>query len=397
MSMSDFSKNFDGSMYKAGRQWTNDEGCKCSPAQFVGMEAAKADVWPDDKSLDRLTARLIDRYKVPEWAEAKRAQARELAAHQWVMDAYWKEYKVVSEGPLADCVQKAFEVTPAQFTVFPFFWDTIIVEQLMAMPLLDVLIGDTISINSGTAVHLTLNETIADRSIGLRGELTTMQEVNVSQTESTVKLLMLGAQVTISDEVMRRQRIPVFQRWYGRYGRQIGIDVTDLCLDTAINGDAALGGSGAAATVVTGPSVAGSPTYADYARLMMSSDIGYEFTDMVMSRAGWTKLLNVPVFEDPLSGFKFQAVGVLPEPFGLTPHRWDSPKSTSWTSAGVVGDGTTVLTLQRGRALTLYEEGGLTTESERSVTTKGTTVVSGWNLAPAIMDANARRVMLNIA
>jgi hypothetical protein len=397
MSMSDFSKNFDGSMYKAGKLWADAEGRKCAPAQFVGMEAAKADVWPDDKVLDKLTTRLIDRYKVPEWAEAKRAQAREIAAHQWIMDAYWKEYKVVGSGEMADCVEKAFEVTPSQFTVFPFFWDNIIVEQLLAMPLLDVLVGDTITINSGTAVHLTLNETLADRSIGIRGELTTFHEVNVSATESTVKLIEFGAQVSVSDEVMRRQRIPVFQRWYGRYGRQIGIDMTDVALDTAINGDAQWGGSGAAATVVTGPTVAGSPTYADYVRLMLSADIGYEFTDIVLSRNGWTKMVNIPVFEDPLAGFQMQSVGALPKPFGLEPHRWDSPKSTSWTSGGVVGDGTTALTLQRERALTMYQEGGLSTESERSVGTKGTTVVTNWNLIFAIMDQNARRVMLNVA
>lgn len=396
MSMQDFSKNFDGAMYKAGKQWADTEGRKCAAAQFVGMQANLAGVWPDDKSLDKLTTRLIDRYKVPEWAEAKRGQARELAAHQWIMDTYWKEYKVVGSGEMADCVEKAFEVTPAQFTVFPFFWDTVIVEQLLAMPLLDVLVGDTISINSGTAVHLTLNETLLDRSIGIRGELTTFHEVNVSQTESTVKLIEFGAQVTISDEVMRRQRIPVFQRWYGRYGRQIGIDMTDVAIDTAINGDGQWGGSGAAATVVPIGS-SGNPAYVDYARMMMSSDIGYEFTDMVMSRAGWTKLLNVPVFEDPLAGFQFQSVGALPMPFGLTPHRWDSPKSSSWTAAGVVGDGTTALTLQRERALTMYQEGGLSTESERKAGVRGTSVITNWNLIFAIMDANARRVMLGVA
>jgi len=394
--MQSFSKSFDGSMYQAGRNWKDEEGRKVSPNQFVAMQAYNEGVWPEEKTLAKLTNDLIQAHGIPEWAKKRRQQAKELAAHQWILKSYFKDHGVQSDGELADTAEKAFTVVPGQLTVFPFFWDNIIVESLLAMSLLDVFVANVQNVNSGTAVHVSLNETLADRSIALRGEMTTFQEVNVSTVESTVKLVGFGAQISISDEAMRRMALPVLQRFYARYTRQIGIDMTDVGLDILINGDAAYGGAGAAATVVT-PAVSGSPSYGDYAKLMMSSDIGYNFTDIVMSRAGWTKLLNIPVFEDPLAGFKFQNEGVLPMPFGLTPHRWDSTKSSSWTSAGVLGDGTTALTIQRDRALAMYQEGGLMTEQDRDARTKSTTVISNWNLIFAILDGNSRRVMTGVS
>jgi hypothetical protein len=307
MSCQVFCKSLDGDMYKAGRDWEED-GVKCSPLQFMGKEAKENGVWPEDAELDRLTDTLIAKHQITALEPRRRRLAREHAAHKWIVDTYFKEYGVEPDGELSPTVEKAFGVVPANLTLFPFFWDNIIVEGILQVPMLDALIAETVSINSGTAVHLTLNETQADRTMGETGEFATFQEVNVSSTESTVKLKKFGAQITVSDEVRRRQRLPVFERFYARFGRQIALDITDLTLETLINGDTQWGGASGAATT-TATVASGSPTYGDYVSLWMSFTAGYQPTDLILGKNGITKMLNIATFQDPLSGFKFQGEG----------------------------------------------------------------------------------------
>jgi hypothetical protein len=283
---------------------------------------------------------------------------------------------------------------PAELSVFPFFWDTQIVESILAVPLLDVLLMDTVTVASGTAVHAQMNETVSDRQMGETGEFASFQEVNITSVETPVRLKKFGGMVTISDEAMRRQRIPVFARGIARIGRQIGIDMTDLVIEVLINGDSQFGGLNGAATTVSA-TVSGAPAYTDYVTNDMNFDIGYEPTDRILTRNGIIKVLQVPEFKDPLAGFKFQNAGVYPEVFGLMTHRWDSTGSSSWSSA--VGTGTSMLTVQRQRAAILYQEGGLSTESDRSALSESTVVKTTWYLIPAIWDRAATRVGLNFS
>ena len=136
--------------------------------------------------------------------------------------------------------------------------------------------------------------------------------------------------------------------------------------------------------------VAGSPGYTDYVTNDLNFNIGYEPTDRVLTRAGIIKALGVPEFKDPLAGFKFQNAGVYPEIFGLMTHRWDSTGSSSWSTA--TGTGTSMLTVQRQRASILYQEGGLSTESDRSALSESTIVKTTWYLIPAVWDRDAVRL-----
>jgi hypothetical protein len=400
MSMKGFSASFTGDMYSEARKYKNENGDKCTALQFMAWQAAKEGVFPEDADLDRATKALIDEHRIPEWATKRRAKCRELAAQKWVMDSYFKEYGIDSSSEYADTVEKAFQVVPAELTVFPFFWDTIIIESILAVPLLDIFVADTVTVNSGTAVHAQMNETLADRTIGETGEFSTFYEVNVTSTESTVKLKKFGAQVTVSDEAMRRQRIPVFARGFARYGRQIGIDMTDLALDTLLNGDTAYGGINGPAVSAGAAAATGSPVYSDYVQLFMNFNIGYEPTDLVLTRNSFIKLLSIPQFQDPLAGFKFQSTAILPEMFGLMPHRWDATRSTGtggWNQTATIGQGGTALCLQRGRALIMYQEGGLATESIRDPREQATVVTTSWYLIFAYADHDAVRTMTGMS
>lgn len=410
MPFAQFVKEFDDGMYQAAKSWRSEGppeeggGASCMSYEFAAAQARQQGFYPDEKVRLKRQDEHLQRLKVPEWAILRRARVKAYADDTWFLQEYFKQAPKLKGGegfdifnPLSDLAPsaaKAFQVVPAELTVFPYFWDTQIVEGILAVPLLDVFLMDTVTVASGTAVHAVMNETVLDRTMGETGEFATYQEVNITSSESTIRLKKFGGMVTISDEAMRRQRIPIFARGIARIGRQIGISMTDLCIDILINGDSTYGGAnGAATTVPTG--VSGSPTYTDYVTADMSFNIGYEPTDRVLTRAGITKSLGVPEFKDPLAGFKFQNQGVYPEIFGLMTHRWDSTGSSSWSSG--LGTGSSMLVLQRQRALILYQEGGLVTESDRSVMSESTVVKTSWYLLPAIWDRDAVRVGIGFA
>lgn len=398
-----FKKEFEDGLYHQAQAYKTPapedwRQSKVMSYEYAAAKARELGFYPEEKEARRREQLMLKAYGVPEWATEKQRRVCAHVRDSWWLEEYFRQHKVEMEGPTAPSLgaaldattSKAFSVVPAELTVFPFFWDTQIVEGILAVPLLDVLVMDTVTVASGTAVHAVMNETLTDRQMGETGEFASYQEVNITSTESPLRLKKFGGAVTISDEAMRRQRIPVFARGIARIGRQIGIDMTDLAIDVLINGDTTYGGiNGAATTVAT--AVPGSPTYADYVTLTMNFDIGYEPTDAVLTRNGLIKLLNIPQFQDPLSGFKFQSQGVLPEAFGLQTHRWDSAGSTSWNS-GAVGTGTSLLMVQRQRALILYQEGGLSTESDRDPRSESTFVKTSWYLIFGKWDSNAVRL-----
>jgi hypothetical protein len=405
MSFASFVKEFDGGMHQSARAWKNDDGVGCMSYEFAAAQARAQGFYPEEKELAKRQDQYLKKFKVPDWAENRTARVKAYAADTWFLEAYFREAPKLKGGqpihinsPISDHEPdtfKAFQVVPAELTVFPFFWDTQIVEGILAVPLLDVLLMDTVTVASGTAVHAVMNETLVDRQMGETGEFASYQEVNITSQESPVRLKKFGGIVTVSDEAMRRQRIPVFARGIARIGRQIGIDMTDLCIDVLINGDTTYGGVNGAATTVAA-NIAGSPVYTDYVTNDLNFNIGYEPTDRILTRAGIIKALNIPEFKDPLSGFKYQSQGIYPEIFGLQTHRWDSAGSTSWNS-GATGTGTSMITVQRQRALILYQEAGLSTESTRDVRTETTVVKTSWYLIPAVWDRDSVRIGLGYA
>ncbi len=377
-------------MLQAAKSFKDDEQRGCMSYQFAAARAREQGFYPEEATLQKREQQYLKKFAVPEWAEDRARKVKAHARASWCIEEYFRQHKVQMEGPLADSVEKAFQVVPGELTVFPFYWDTQIVEGILAMPLLDVLVMDTITVGSGTAVHAVMNETLTDRQMGETGEFATMQEVNITSSETAVKLKKFGGLVTVSDEAMRRQRIPVFSRGIARVGRQIGIDMTDLAVDIVINGDLVYGGlndslANQSPSQSVAAAVAGSPTYSDYVNVYMTFPIGYEASDGILTRSGIKKMLNVPEFKDPLAGFKFQNQAILPEAFGLGTHRWDSAGSSTWNPS-TVGTGTSYLVVQRQRALILYQEGGLVTESDRDVRAQSTVVSTSWYLIFSVWD-----------
>jgi hypothetical protein len=401
---------FHSDLYQEAKGWREARtGANCQPISWLAEYLRQKGIGPTDKELERRQQHYLREFRVPEYALEREQVVKAFAEDSWYLDRLFQAAKVPAYGSLAPeagavfaqgatQIDKAFGVSTL-LTVFPFFWDTQIQEGILAVPLLDVLVMDTTTVNSGTAVHALLNETVADRSPGETAEFGTFQEINVSVTEDSIKLRKFGSLVNISDEAMRRMRVPVFARFIARHGRQIGIDMTSFAIDVIINGDVAQGGSlGAAPVPAATPAVPGSPTYADWVSMMTDFQIGYEPTDFLYTKAGLRKSLTVPEFKDPLAGFKFQSTAVLPEIMGLQPHRWDDDKSTTWNpTTGSPGTGTGVLMVQRNRALQLYQDGGLSTESDRFINGEFTQLKTSWILGFAKWDIQAARFATGFA
>jgi hypothetical protein len=394
---------FHSDLYQEAKSWRDPKGNNCHPMSWLAEYMRGKGIGPTDKELEKRQNHYLRELRVPEYALERERTVKAFAEDSWYMDRLFTAAKVPAYSSLApeagevfapgmSPIDKAFGVSTL-LTVFPFFWDTQIQEGILAVPLLDVLIMDTTTVNAGTAVHALLNETVADRSPGETAEFGTFQEINVSVTEDTIKLRKFGSIVNISDEAMRRMRVPVFARFIARHGRQIGIDMTSFAIDVTINGDVAQGGSlGAAPVPAATPAVSGSPSYSDWVNMMTDFQIGYEPTDFLYTKAGLRKSLTVPEFKDPLAGFKFQNSAVLPEIMGLQPHRWDDDKSTTWNpTTGSPGTGTGVLMVQRNRSLQLYQDGGLSTESDRVINGEFTQLKTSWILGFAKWDIQAAR------
>lgn len=394
MSMQMLMKSFDDAAYNEARHY-RDPDTKMAIASFE-WHAAKArseGVYPDRPELERREKHFLRKFQVREedWdgLSDRAVRAKAFAADTWAVGRQLEEAGIQMYGPKADYVDKAFGTSTA-LTLFPFFWDTAIQEGILAMPLLELLLMDTITINSGTAVHAYMSETESDRTMGEIGEFTSFPEVYVVASESTVKLKKFGGLINYSDESLRRMRIPVFQRGVARIGKQIGIRMTDFALDVIINGDAQVGGAFGAATTVPA-ATSGNPNYTDWVTLATEAPIGYDFTDFVFSKAGLRKSLNIPEFKDPLAGFKYQSQKVIPEIMGMQPHRWDSAYAGSPLNTAT-GNATSVLMLQSNLALTMYQDGGLMSESERVIDGGWTKFATSWWVGFGAWDRNAVRV-----
>lgn len=384
MSMASFMKNVDREIYKAGENWRGPAGEKTDPLTYFCHELAKDGVGPDTKALEKRETHFLRKYRVPDFNVTRAAKIKDYARKSWYVDAAFREGGIHLRGPEASTVAKAFGVTSIQ-GIFPIFYDSAVIAGLLAQPLLDRLVAETVQVNSGTADHVVMNENAWDRATGEIGEWTRFPEVSISATNAPVTLKKWGGILKASDEAIRRARLPIFQRGLERIGRQLANDLTDFALDVLLLGDGNTGTALSGSADIQAAAVTGSPTYADLVAQLLLFNVGYEPTDLIATRESWLDLLTMAEFKDPLAGFRFQANGVPPTPMGLNLWRWDSLASSGWAT-------TKILMFQADIALVQYQEGGITSESERIINGQWSQVATSIYVAFAILDREARKL-----
>ena len=393
MAMETFVKNVDKDLYKEGAAWRGPNGQKTSPVRYFCAKADAEGIGPDAKVLDKREKHYLRKFRVPESLEAtpRGEKVKGYARDSWYVETMFKEMGIPIRGADTPTVNecfggaaKGFSVTSVQ-AIFPIFYDNAIIAGLLAQPLLDRLVADTVQVNSGTADHVVMNENTFDRSTGEIGEWTRFPEMSISATNAPITLKKWGGILKSSDEAVRRARLPIFQRGLERIGRQLANDLTDFALDVLLLGDGNTGTALSGAADIQATATTGAPTYADLVSTMLLFKIGYEPTDMLATKETFVDLLNMPEFKDPQAGFRFQANGVVPTPLGLNLHRWDSLASSGWAT-------TKILMWDANISLIQYQEGGITSESDRIVNGQWSEVATSLYTAFAIADRDARKL-----
>lgn len=386
MSMDSFVKNVDKNIYTEGANASSPDGMKTNAVRFFCGKMADDGIGPDDKTIAKREKHYLRKYKIPEFAEhtPRALDVKEHAFNTWYVEEIFKHLKMPLTGAETPTVAKAFTVTSVQ-AIFPIFYDTAIIAGLLAQPLLDRFVSQAIQVNSGTADHVVMNENTWERSTGEIGEWTRFPEMSISASNAPITLKKWGGILKASDEAIRRARLPIFQRGLERIGRQLANDLTDFALDVLILGDGNTGTALSGAADIQAAATTGAPVYKDLVDLLLLFKIGYMPTDMLATKEGYSRLLNMPEFKDPLAGFRFQANGVPPTPLGLDLHRWDSLASSGWAT-------TKILMWQRDISLIQYSEGGITSESDRIVNGQWQQVATSLYTAFAIADREARKI-----
>lgn len=384
MGMETFVKNVDRHIYDEGVNWTGPQGQKTDPVTYFCHQAAKEGIGPETKELEKREVHYLRKFQVPEFATKRAAKIKDYAKKSWYVETCFKDCGVALRGPEATTVAKAFSVTSTQ-AIFPIFYDNMIVAGLLAQPLLDRLVAETVQVNSGSADHVVMNENAWERATGQIGEWTRFPEMSISATNAPVTLKKWGGILKASDEAIRRARLPIFARGLERIGRQLANDLTDFALDVLLLGDGNTGTALSGSADIQASAVTGSPVYSDLVALLLLFNVGYAPTDLIATRESWLDLLNMAEFKDPLAGFRFQATGVPPTPLGLNLWRWDSLASSGWAT-------TKILMLQADAALVQYQEGGITSESERIINGQWQQVATSIYTAFAILDRDARKL-----
>ena len=365
MSMASLVKSVDKGFYQDAEKEGYDY------VSFFAIKAADEGVGPDSQELERRENHYLRRFGVKEWQESRADKVRQYAYDTYCLDALFKDAKIIAHGPHADTAQKAWATNAVQ-SVFPIYYDSRITEGILETDILDALIAESVNVDQGVVEHVELTDTAVDRAVGLAGEFTTFNELTVRIASETVRLKKKGGRLAVSDEALRRARLPVLSRYLRRFGRQIAITETDEALDALLT------------SITTVPALTTPPTYADLPRLLLAFANGYMPNVAVASTDVWENILNITEVKDPLL-FQFIRNGELPSLLGWRWYRWDSTGSTLWT----LND---VLVIQRELAAVQYIEGGIRSESDRIINGQFTETVTSLTTGYATLDDAARKL-----
>lgn len=385
MSTTAFCKNLDKGYYHQAAQWRDEENKGVQPLRFLAEDLKRHGFYPEEREIKAAEEEIVIRSQIQPHEIERSLKAKQHAYDMLVLEKLMQDASdggVVTRGPTATSVQKAFTYSTVQ-TLFPFFFESQIIAGILATPVLDELIYATTAINSHTANHLETSETAGDVVMAETGEGTVPVQWTVRVTERQVQLREFAGQIRASYESIRLASLPEFALVLNRAGQRWQNDITDFGIETLIAGDGA--GAGAATTSAT--TTNGTPVYADLIKARESFPMGYMPNTLVQPREVREKMLNFPVFTDPLAGVLYQTRGDYPRPLGLNPVRWDyTGKATSYAT-------TKAIMLDNRIAMKMYTEGGLLAESDRIIEMRWVRQIMSQWLCFATGDRQAVRVL----
>ena len=369
-----------GKYFDQAAIWKDEDGFGVNPMRYFGEDARRHGVYPEQDELKYWETYWLQKLKVNRIFNEpiRERKVRQFAADWWACMKIFEHEKAAAwpEQPAAT-VQKAFTTSTLQ-SVFPIFFESNIQAGILADPVIDRLVADTVPTNSMNATHLTMTDTEGDSLLGEAGEGTSFVQLTIKHAERTVKLRKFGGELLATYEALMLARLPVLARALERIGQRYQQLITDFALSTLIDGDGA--GDGAITDVAAAATV-----YESVVNLVTDFPQGYSPDTILLPVESVRDLYNATEWKDPLAGTPPQVNGLVPRPMGLEPVRWDVTGRVSTYEA------TNVVVFDSDKALIRYTLGGVMTESERVIKSQWErSVTSEWT-GFAIWDREAAR------
>ena len=335
---------------------------------FRGVRAKSGGVWTPNMN----EYRALERY----------------AADTWVLEQLLASHGIRTKGLDASRVEKFF-ATSASAALFPAFLETQIYAGILAASLLPALAATETAVTAHQVEAAYLTDVESDRQTAEIGEGAAPPKKKITIGDHAIYLKKFGLTLLASYETMRLQTADAVGLAVQRAYMQMGIDETDLAIQTIIAGD---GNSNALSA--TSPDTDDSLDYDDLIKLGLAFPIGYQGSLGIVKDGGSTpnygirNLLNMAEFKDP------QAAGVPTRAGVLNPTQIDWRRWTSTGAASFASD--CILEVDPRYALAILREGGLMQETDKLIDNQfNRIVVTTWTGIQKV-DTNAAQ-MLNCA
>lgn len=353
-----------------------EDGYVARPLRYVAAEAQEQGLLPGDEERKSVESHWLRRFKVQPWDLKREEKVREFAVDWWVFKTICESYDCPIHTEYGPQVEK-FWTTSGLQTLTPIFFDTNVQIGILANPVLDRLVRDTVPIQSHTATHLESTTTAADLQAGVTGEGAPAIMTNVSSVERTIQLKEFASELDVTWEVTRLQRTNFLATQIQRYTQLFLNYITDFAMAALIDGTGS--------TAITDVPAAGGGIYTDLIDLEMAFTQGYMPDTIVAPKQVMTKILKMQQYQDPLAGILHQTTGAMPNPLGMDLVRWDSSGfATGYASTNLV-------MFDSNLSLTEYTEGGLIVRSEDVIRTGWTRTVSRIWVGFGVWDRAAAR------
>ena len=230
------------------------------------------------------------------------------------LDAFQRQLKrfdIKVKGAGSDVVEKFFR-TADSAVLFPEYIARSVRQGMEEQNLIPNLVSSVTRFDGMDYRSIFVESEGEDKRLRNVEEGAVIPATKIKVRDSLVKLHKRGRMLTASYEAIRYQKLDLFSVAL----RQIGAYINRMHLEDAAE-VLMVGDGNENPAEVCEPKVEGTLTYEDMVRLW-SKFAPYEMNTLLVSNDVMVKLLQIPEFQNPMTGLNFQGTGKLSTPLGAT-------------------------------------------------------------------------------
>lgn len=230
------------------------------------------------------------------------------------LDAFQRQLKrfdIHVNGKNSDPVCKFYKTSDSA-ALFPEFLSRAIYQGMEEANVLSEVVATTTKINGLNYRSIASVPTKDDKEMQIVAEGAEIPGTEVKLQEHLIQLNKRGRMLTASYEAIEFQKLDLFTVTLKQIGNYLATTLLGDAVGVIINGD----GNSNPATVYS-TATANQLTYDDLLNVWSRFD-GYEMNTLLVSPDVMLKILEIPEFQNPLTGLNFQGTGKLVTPMGAT-------------------------------------------------------------------------------